>query len=112
VKLIVDLIYEGGITNMNYSISDTAEYGEMSRGPRVVTSATKAEMKKILGEIQSGEFAKEWIAENENGRPNFSKMREKSAAHPIEGVGAQLRSMMPWIAAGKAKVQDVSGGQS
>jgi ketol-acid reductoisomerase len=107
-----DLIYEGGITNMNYSISDTAEYGEMSRGPRVVTSATKAEMKKILGEIQSGEFAKEWIAENENGRPNFSKMREKSAAHPIEAVGAQLRSMMPWIAAGKAKVQDVSGGQS
>src|SRR6478735_5783944 len=110
VKLIVDLIYEGGIANMRYSISDTAEYGEMSRGPRVITPQTKAEMQKILGEIRSGEFAKEWIAENENGRPNFTKMREKSAAHPIEGVGAQLRSMMPWIAAGKAKVQDVSGG--
>jgi ketol-acid reductoisomerase len=110
VKLIVDLVYEGGIASMNYSISDTAEYGEMSRGPRVVTSATKEEMKKILGEIQSGEFAKEWIAENENGRPNFDKMREKAAAHPIEKIGAQLRSMMPWISAGKAKPQDVSGG--
>ncbi len=110
VKLIVDLIYEGGIAAMNYSISDTAEYGEMSRGPRVVTPATKQEMKKILGEIQSGEFAKEWIAENENGRPNFNKMREQAAAHPIEKVGAQLRGMMPWIAAGKQRVQDVSGG--
>ncbi len=110
VKLIVDLIYEGGIAAMNYSISDTAEYGEMSRGPRVVTPATKQEMKKILGEIQSGEFAKEWIAENENGRPNFNKMREQAAAHPIEKVGAQLRAMMPWIAAGKQRVQDVSGG--
>ena len=73
VKLIVDLIYEGGIAAMNYSISDTAEYGEMSRGPRVVTPQTKAEMKKILGEIQSGEFAKEWIAENENGRPELQQ---------------------------------------
>jgi ketol-acid reductoisomerase len=82
----------------------------MSRGPRVVTPATKTEMKKILTEIQSGEFAKEWIAENENGRPNFNKMRESAAAHPIEQVGAQLRSMMPWIAAGKQRVQDVSGG--
>ena len=110
VKLIVDLIYEGGIASMNYSISDTAEYGEMSRGPRVVTPATKTEMKKILGEIQSGEFAKEWIAENENGRPNFTKMQEKTAKHPIEKVGAELRAMMPWISAGKAKPQDVSGG--
>jgi ketol-acid reductoisomerase len=110
VKLIVDLIYEGGIASMNYSISDTAEYGEMSRGPRVVTPATKSEMKKILGEIQSGEFAKEWIAENENGRPNFTKMQEKTAKHPIEKVGAELRAMMPWISAGKAKPQDVSGG--
>ena len=91
VKLIVDLIYEGGIAAMNYSISDTAEYGEMSRGPRVVTPQTKAEMKKILGEIQSGSFAKEWIAENENGRPNFNKMREAAAKHPIEKVGAELR---------------------
>ena len=110
VKLIVDLIYEGGIAAMNYSISDTAEYGEMSRGPRVVTPQTKAEMKKILGEIQSGEFAREWIAENENGRPNFDRMRKEAAAHPIEKVGAELRSMMPWIAAGKQRVQDVSGG--
>jgi ketol-acid reductoisomerase len=110
VKLIVDLIYEGGIAAMNYSISDTAEYGEMSRGPRVVTPQTKAEMKKILGEIQSGAFAKEWIAENENGRPNFNKMREAAAKHPIEKVGAELRAMMPWIAAGKQRVQDVSGG--
>jgi ketol-acid reductoisomerase len=110
VKLIVDLIYEGGIASMNYSISDTAEYGEMSRGPRVVTPGTKAEMKRILDEIRSGDFAKEWIAENEQGRPNFSKMREKTAHHPIEQVGAQLRAMMPWISAGKAKPQDVSGG--
>jgi len=110
VKLIVGLIYEGGIAAMNYSISDTAEYGEMSRGPRVVTPRTKAEMKKILGEIQSGDFAREWIAENENGRPNFNRMRDSAAAHPIEKVGAELRSMMPWIAAGKQRVQDVSGG--
>jgi ketol-acid reductoisomerase len=110
VKLIVDLIYEGGIAAMNYSISDTAEYGEMSRGPRIVSAQTKAEMKKILGEIQSGEFAKEWIAENENGRPNFDKMREAAAKHPIEKVGAELRGMMPWIAAGKQRVQDISGG--
>jgi ketol-acid reductoisomerase len=95
---------------MNYSISDTAEYGEMSRGPRVVTPATKVEMKKILAEIQSGDFAREWIEENENGRPNFSKMREDTAQHPIEKVGAELRAMMPWISAGKAKPQDVSGG--
>ena len=110
VKLIVDLIYEGGIAAMNYSISDTAEYGEMSRGPRIVSAQTKAEMKKILGEIQSGEFAKEWIAENENGRPNCDKMREAAAKHPIEKVGAELRGMMPWIAAGKQRVQDISGG--
>jgi ketol-acid reductoisomerase len=82
----------------------------MSRGPRVVTPATKQEMKKILDEIRSGEFAKEWIAENENGRPNFTKMREQTGSHPIEKVGAQLRAMMPWISAGKAKPQDVSGG--
>src|SRR6476619_7373865 len=101
VKLIVDLIYEGGIAAMNYSISDTAEYGEMSRGPRIVSAQTKAEMKKILGEIQSGAFAKEWIAENEKGRPNFNRMREQGAKHPIEKVGAELRAMMPWIGAGK-----------
>src|SRR5215510_14491973 len=110
VKLIVDLIYEGGIANMRYSISDTAEYGDMTRGPRIVTDETRAEMKTILDEIQSGAFAKEWIAENENGRPNFNRMRDDAAKHPIEQVGAQLRGMMPWIAAGKQRVQDVSGG--
>jgi ketol-acid reductoisomerase len=110
VKLIVDLIYEGGIENMNYSISDTAEYGEMSRGPRVITAQTKAEMERILGEIRSGDFAREWIAENEAGRPNFNRMRKQAAAHPIEKVGAELRAMMPWIGAGKQRVQDASGG--
>ena len=110
VKLIVDLIYEGGIAAMNYSISDTAEYGEMSRGPRVITPQTKAEMERILGEIRSGEFAREWIAENEAGRPNFNRMRDQAGKHPIEKVGAELRAMMPWIGAGKQRVQDVSGG--
>src|SRR5689334_7290720 len=110
VKLIVDLIYEGGIAAMNYSISDTAEYGDMTRGPRIVTDATRAEMREILDEIQTGKFAQEWILENQNARPNFNKMREDAAKHPIEEVGAQLRSMMPWIAAGKQRVQDVSGG--
>ena len=110
VKLIVDLIYEGGIEAMHYSISDTAEYGDYTRGPRIVTSATKEEMKKVLGEIQSGDFAREWIEENENGRPNFENYRKKTSDHPIESVGARLRSMMPWISQGKEKVQDVSGG--
>src|ERR1700675_4903962 len=110
VKLIVDLIYEGGIANMRYSISDTAEYGDMTSGSRVITPQTKIEMRKILDEIQSGAFAKEWIAENEAGRPNFDRLRDESRKHPIEAVGAQLRSMMPWIGAGKAKPQDVSGG--
>jgi ketol-acid reductoisomerase len=110
VKLIVDLIYEGGIANMRYSISDTAEYGDMTRGSRVVTPQTKAEMRKILDEIQSGAFAKEWIGENEAGRPNFNRLRDEQAKHPIEAVGAELRAMMPWIGAGKAKPQEVSGG--
>jgi len=110
VKLIVDLIYESGIANMRYSISDTAEYGDMTRGSRVITPQTKAEMRKILDEIQQGEFAKEWIAENEAGRPNFNRLRDESAKHPIEEVGSRLRSMMPWIGAGKAKPQEVSGG--
>ena len=110
VKLIVDLVYEGGIENMHYSISDTAEYGDMTRGPRIITNDTRAEMRKILEEIQSGTFAEEWIAENENGRPNFTRLREESMSHPIERVGKQLRAMMPWIGAGKAKPQDISGG--
>ena len=91
VKLIVDLIYEGGITNMRYSISDTAEYGDMTRGPRIITDETRAEMQQILGEIQSGKFAQEWILENQAGRPVFNALRRQSAEHPIEEVGDRLR---------------------
>jgi ketol-acid reductoisomerase len=110
VKLIVDLMYEEGIAGMRYSISDTAEYGDLTRGPRVVTDATKAEMKKILEEIQSGQFAAEWIAESEAGRPNYKRMQEEGKAHPIEEIGGELREMMPFIGAGKQKVADISGG--
>jgi ketol-acid reductoisomerase len=101
LKLIVDLMYEGGIANMRYSISNTAEYGDYTRGPRIVNEQTKAEMKKILGEIQSGQFAKEWMAENETGGKRFPEMRAQAAKHPIEEVGAKLRDMMPWIKAHK-----------
>ena len=101
LKLIVDLMYEGGIANMRYSISNTAEYGDYSRGPRIVNESTKAEMKKILKEIQSGQFAKEWMGENETGVKRFSEMRVNGAKHPIEEVGAKLRDMMPWIKANK-----------
>jgi ketol-acid reductoisomerase len=97
VKLIVDLIYEGGIANMNYSISNTAEYGEYVSGPRVVTPETKAEMKKILGDIQSGRFVKDWMLENRVNQTSFKATRAKLAEHPIEHVGAKLREMMPWI---------------
>jgi len=97
VKLIVDLIYEGGIDWMNHSISDTAKYGEFTRGPRIITAQTKAEMKKVLAEIQSGAFAKEWIAEDKAGRKNFTRMKEAYAAHQIEKVGSTLRAMMPWL---------------
>jgi ketol-acid reductoisomerase len=98
VKLIVDLIYEGGIANMNYSVSNTAEYGEYVSGPRVITKETKAEMKRILTDIQSGRFARDWVLENRAGQPSFKAMRAMSAAHPIEEVGERLRGMMPWIA--------------
>jgi ketol-acid reductoisomerase len=104
VKLIVDLIYEGGIANMRYSISNTAEYGDYTRGPRIVTDETKAEMKRVLDDIQSGRFARDWVAENQAGQPSFKAMRRRAADHPIEGVGAQLRGMMPWI--GKNKLVD------
>jgi ketol-acid reductoisomerase len=97
VKLIVDLIYEGGIANMNYSISNTAEYGEYTRGPRVITPETKAEMKRILDDIQSGRFARDWMLENKVGQTSFKAMRSRSAQHPIEEVGERLRGMMPWI---------------
>jgi len=99
LKLIVDLMYEGGIANMRYSISNTAEYGDYTRGPRIITEQTKAEMKKILKEIQSGQFAKEWMAENETGGKRFPEMRAQAAKHPIEEVGSKLREMMPWIQA-------------
>jgi ketol-acid reductoisomerase len=110
VKLIVDLMYENGIAGMRFSISDTAEYGDLTRGPRVINDAVKAEMKKILGEITSGAFAEEWMAENRAGRPRFNALREAGRAHPIESVGAELRAMMPFISAGSTRPQDVSGG--
>ncbi len=97
VKLIVDLMYEGGIANMRYSISNTAEYGDYSRGGRVITDETRAEMKRILEEIQTGQFAKEWMLENAAGQPSFKGRRRRAAEHPIEDVGARLRAMMPWI---------------
>jgi len=97
MKLIVDLIYEGGISEMRYSISNTAEYGDLTRGPVVVDAATKQRMKGILKDIQSGAFAKEWMSEAANGLPNFKKLREAGQKHAIETVGGQLRSMMPWM---------------
>ncbi len=97
LKLIVDLIYEGGLGYMRYSISDTAEYGDYTRGPRIVTDQTRAEMKKILGEIQSGEFAKAWLNENRTGRKKFLALREASKHQPVEKVGAELRSMMTFL---------------
>ncbi|MBI1252689.1 MAG: ketol-acid reductoisomerase [Alphaproteobacteria bacterium] len=101
VKLIVDLIYEGGIANMNYSVSNTAEYGEYVTGPRIITAETKAEMKRVLEDIQSGRFARDWMLENKVGQPNFKATRRRNAEHPIEAVGEQLRGMMPWIAKNK-----------
>ena len=101
VKLIVDLIYEGGIANMNYSISNTAEYGEYVTGPRIVTDETKKEMKRVLADIQSGRFARDWMLENKVGQASFKAMRARTAAHPIEGVGEKLRAMMPWITKNK-----------
>ena len=97
LKLIVDMMYEGGLGWMRHSISDTAEYGDYSRGPRIVTDATRAEMKRILREIQTGAFAREWILENQAGRPHFDRLREEGKAHPIEEVGRRLRETMSWI---------------
>ena len=101
VKLIVDLIYEGGIANMNYSISNTAEYGEYVTGPRLITPDVKARMKEVLTDIQTGRFTRDWMLENEVGQTSFKAMRAKSEAHPIEEVGTKLRAMMPWIAKNK-----------
>ncbi|MGH3732725.1 MAG: ketol-acid reductoisomerase [Acidimicrobiales bacterium] len=112
LKLIVDLMYEEGITGMRFSVSDTAEYGDLTRGNRVITDTVKGEMKKILTEIQDGTFAAEWIQENEIGRPRYRELREAGKNHPIEKIGATLRDMMPFVSAGKQKVSDVSGGDT
>ncbi|MDM7966049.1 ketol-acid reductoisomerase [Blastomonas fulva] len=101
VKLIVDLMYEGGIANMRYSISNTAEYGDITTGPRIITSETKAEMKRVLEDIQQGRFVKNFVLDNRAGQPELKAARKLAAAHPIEKTGAQLRAMMPWIGANK-----------
>lgn len=101
VKLIVDLIYEGGISNMRYSISNTAQYGDLTRGPRIATEETKKEMKRILAEVQSGAFAREWMLENRVGRPVFNALTRRGEEHPIEKVGERLRAMMPWLKKGR-----------
>ena len=101
LKLIVDLMYEGGIANMRYSISNTAEYGDLTRGPRLITEETRQEMRRILKEVQSGQFAREFVLENQAGAPTLKAMRRIARQHPIEQVGARLRSMMPWIEANR-----------
>jgi ketol-acid reductoisomerase len=108
LKLIVDLFYQGGLGYMRYSVSDTAEYGDYSRGPRVIDEHVRATMKQILKEVQDGTFAKQWIAENEAGRPNFKKMRESEASHPIEAVGKQLREMMAFLQKPKQKAAPIA----
>ena len=107
LKLIVDLFYQGGLSYMRYSVSDTAEYGDYTRGPRVIDEHVRATMKQVLTEIQNGTFAKQWIAENEAGRPNFKKMREDGASHQIEAVGKQLREMMSFLQKPKQKAAPV-----
>jgi ketol-acid reductoisomerase len=110
LKLIVDLMYEEGISGMRFSISDTAEYGDLTRGPRVIGPAVRQEMQQILAEIRSGAFAEEWVGEHKAGRPRFRALREEAARHPIEEVGRELRSMMPFLAAGRRRLDEVSGG--
>ncbi len=110
LKLIVDLMYEQGISGMRFSISDTAEYGDLTRGPRVISQTVRDEMARILGEIRDGSFAAEWVEENRNGRPTYTALREAGRQHPIEKVGAELRAMMPFITAGRQRIEDVSGG--
>ena len=111
LKLIVDLMYEQGIGGMRYSVSDTAEYGDLTRGPRVIDDHVRRTMTEILSEIQSGEFAEEWVSESRSGRENFSRLEQAGHKHRIEKVGSELRAMMPWISAGKVSVQEASGGQ-
>ena len=105
-KLIVDLLYEGGIANMRYSISNTAEYGDIVTGPRIITDETKAEMKRVLADIQSGRFVQKFVLDNRAGQPELKASRKQAAAHPIEKVGAELRAMMPWIGANKLVDKD------
>ncbi len=109
LKLIVDLLYQDGLSGMWFSVSETAEWGGLKIGPRVISSGVKAEMKKVLDEIRSGQFADEWIAENENGQKHFNELRSAAANHPIEEVGRQLRNMMPFLA-NSSNIRDVSGG--
>ena len=101
VKLIVDLIYEGGIANMNYSISNTAEYGEYVSGPRIITEETKAEMRRVLDDIQAGRFTRDWMLENKARQTSFKAIRRRNSEHLIEQVGGELRAMMPWIGANR-----------
>jgi ketol-acid reductoisomerase len=101
LKLIVDLLHEGGITKMHRYISETAKYGDLTRGPRVINKGTKKEMKKILGEVQSGKFARQWIAENRSGRKKYNQLLKADFNHPIEKVGVKLRALMPWLEAGR-----------
>ena len=110
LKLIVDLMYEQGISGMRFSVSDTAEYGDMTRGPRIIDERVRSEMRAILEEIRDGRFAAEWVAENANGRPVYRELREKGRQHQIEEVGAELRAMMPFVSAGRQRLEDVSGG--
>jgi len=110
LKLIVDLMYEQGIAGMRFSVSDTAEYGDLTRGPRIVDDRVRAEMRQILEEIKDGSFAKEWVAENRAGRPRFDALRAAGRSHQIESVGAELRAMMPFVTAGRQRLEDISGG--
>ncbi|MHB8456517.1 MAG: ketol-acid reductoisomerase [Acidimicrobiales bacterium] len=110
LKLIVDLMYEQGVAGMRFSVSDTAEYGDLTRGPRIIDSHVRDEMRAILAEIKDGSFAAEWVAENKAGRPRFTALRDAGRAHPIEKVGAELRAMMPFVSAGRQRLEDVSGG--
>jgi len=110
LKLIVDLMYEQGISGMRFSVSDTAEYGDMTRGPRIIDDHVRAEMQTILEEIRDGRFAAEWVAENANGRPRYRELQAQGRQHQIETVGAELRAMMPFVSAGRQRLEDVSGG--
>jgi ketol-acid reductoisomerase len=110
LKLIVDLMYEQGISGMRFSISDTAEYGDLTRGPRIINTEVRKEMRRVLDEIQDGTFATEWIAENRSGRKRYQELRQAGMEHQVEQVGAELRKMMPFVTAGHERFEDVSGG--